>query len=114
MIVSFLNSSGGICAFGVGSTGIVYGDLISRHEEDVLKCTIDECVKRTIPSLRCDQYRVKFTPVMEKTHFNQKQVLEIKVNPGDAYKLYEDQHHKVPVVILSMYYLIDSWISLIN
>ena len=87
-------------AFGVRATGIIYGEIISRKEEDILRCTIDEAIKRINPCIRCDQYLVKFTPVKGE-HFMDasklpRQVLEIKV-AQDFYELYEDQNHKVRV-----------------
>ena len=98
-VVSMLNSTGGIIAFGVRNTGIIYGEWIARREEDVLKCTIDEAVKRINPCVRYDQYLVKLTPVngqhfMDYSQYPRK-VLEIKVAQGDPHELYEDLNHEV-------------------
>ncbi len=97
--MSFLNSDGGILAFGVRPSGVIYGEKITRREEDHLKCAIDEAVKRIIPYVSSNKYSVSFTPVKGR-HFDDKpntvrQVLEIRVTPGEPYELYEDSRHEV-------------------
>lgn len=102
-IGSFLNGDGGILCFGVRKTGVIYGDEISRKEEDNLKLIIDEIFKKMTPHVPTDTYRVTFTPVVG-TSFRRGdghkeatilQVLEIRVAPGDPFSLYEDQNHEV-------------------
>lgn len=100
---SFLNGDGGILCFGVRKTGVIYGDEISRKEEDNLKLIIDEIFKKMTPHVSTDTYRVTFTPVVGgsyRRHNRYKeatklQVLEIRVAPGDPFSLYEDQNHEV-------------------
>ena len=103
-VVAMLNSNGGILAFGVRQTGVIYGEVINRWEEDLLKRTIDETVKRISPCVRYDQYVVKFTPVCGSHFMDYSQqtryVLEIKVK-GDSYELYEDQNHEVGMLSVS-------------
>ena len=104
-----LNSNGGILAYGVRQTGVIYGETINRNEEDALKCTIDETVKRISPCVRYDQYVVKFTPVCGSHFMNhsryKRQVLEVKVAPGDPFELYEDQRHQVRSTPLVPYFI---------
>ena len=94
-----LNSSGGILAFGVHNNGVILGVKLTKGEEDLLKCTIDETMKGISPCVRCNQYLVKFTPVKSQFFMDDSQhkrhVLEIKVTAGDPYELYEDQDHEV-------------------
>lgn len=92
-IVSLLNSNGGIMAYGVRHNGVIYGDKITRKEQDNLNTIIDEAVKRIFPLVGLGMYRVTFTPV-EETEADY-QVLTIGVERGDPFKLYEDQNHEV-------------------
>lgn len=92
-MVAMLNAAGGVMVYGVRYNGVIYGDKINRKEQDNLNNIIDDIVKRIIPTVGLDMYRVAFIPV-EETHPNN-QVLRISVKPGDPYKLYEDQSHKV-------------------
>jgi len=97
--VSFLNSKGGILAFGVRSSGVIYGEQISRREEDTLKCSIDEAVKKINPCVCYNKYSVNFTQVKGR-HFDDvrpvlRQVLEIRVLQGEPDQLYEDPRHEV-------------------
>ena len=87
-------------------TGVIYGDVITRKEEDNLKLIIDEIFKKMNPHVQTDTYRVTFTPVVGSS-FGRRyggygvmgatklQVLEIRVAPGDPFSLYEDQSHEV-------------------
>lgn len=95
-----LNGDGGIIMYGVRTNGIVYGEKISRKEEDNLKNTIDTAMKRIIPYVGGDKYKVKFIKVSENDHRSSlqaasHQVLKIKVEPGDPYEMYEDPNHEV-------------------
>lgn len=95
-MVALLNAEGGILVYGVRPNGIVYGERISRHEQDVLNNTIDNVVKRIIPSVGLDMYRVVFLPAIDRDRDADDkalQVLTIKVEPGNS--LYEDLNHKV-------------------
>lgn len=89
-LVSLLNTSGGIICFGVTRDGVIRGNEISRKEEDVFKCTIDEAVKRIHPMVEPSMYRVSFTSVVDKrgreTRYT---ILEIRVNKGDRFQIYE-------------------------
>ena len=97
--MSFLNTKGGILAFGVRASGVIYGEKISRREEDILKCSIDEAVKKINPCVYFNKYNVSFTPV-KGHHFDDdkdvfRQVLEIRVLQGEPDQLYEDPRHQV-------------------
>lgn len=100
-IVSLLNADGGILAYGVRPNGVVYGEEISRREQDMLNhTTIDETVKRIIPTVGVEMYRVTYTDVDMPKEVGvapprRRQVLEIRVAPGRQYQLYEDQNHEV-------------------
>ena len=102
-IVSLLNADGGILAYGVRPNGIIYGEEISRREQDMLNhTTIDETVKRIIPNVDVEMYRVTYTDVNMPAEVGgalprRRQVLEIRVAPGSPYQLYEDQNHEVRV-----------------
>lgn len=93
--MSLLNTSGGILCFGAKPSGHVYGQEMSRKEEDVYRCTIDEVVKRIHPMVKPSMYRVSFTPVASRSRYNMTSkdrslyVLEIRVQRGDPYQLYE-------------------------
>ncbi len=87
--------------YGVRPTGVIYGEQISRREQDMLNhTTIDETVKRIIPVVAVGMYRVTYTDVVDIPDSPSKapkrfQVLEIRVEPGRPYQLYEDQNHEV-------------------
>ena len=72
----------------------MYGDFISRREEDQLKLTIDDVFKKFRPMVKTSQYRVTFTPVdsCQEAH---RVVLEIRVQAGSHGELYEDMNHEV-------------------
>ncbi len=85
-----LNTNGGIICFGVTKDAIVRGNEISRKEEDVFKCIIDEAVKRIHPMVEPYMYRVSFTPVVDKRGRETRyKILEIRVNKGDQFQIYE-------------------------
>lgn len=89
-LVSLLNSSGGIICFGVRPNGSVVGIKTTRKDEDVYKCTIDEAVKRIHPMVKPSKYRVSFTPVVDHRGGETKKcVLEIRVEKGDRFQIYE-------------------------
>ena len=89
-LVSLLNTNGGILCFGARPTGNVCGVKINRKEEDVLKCSIDEVVKRIHPMVKPSMYRMTFTPVVDhRGRDTESFVLEIRVGKGDQFQLYE-------------------------
>jgi hypothetical protein len=94
-LCSFLNGSGGILCFGCRENGRIYGETISRKEEDTLRLMIDARIKKMHPFVSPSTYRVTFTPV--HSHYNKtsvRYVLEIRVTPGDRYQLYETEFHE--------------------
>ena len=94
-VVSLLNGDGGIIAFGLRQNGVIYGEKISRSEEDKLQCLVDSAVKRIQPCVRVKQCRIHYIPVHDPIgNENQdRKVLEIKVESGKT--LYEDRNHEV-------------------
>ena len=102
-IGSFINGDGGILCFGVRKTGVIYGDNISRKEEDCIRLVIDETFKKMHPHVPTDSYRVTFTPVLTSSRYQRDgrkdtakpHVLEVRVAPGDPFSLYEDLNHEV-------------------
>ena len=107
-IGSFLNGEGGILCFGVRKTGVIYGETITRREEDNLRLVIDEIFKKMHPHVPTDKYRVTFTPVLGSSfrrwdgvkEATMKLVLQIRVAAGDPFSLYEDFNHEVSLVVL--------------
>ncbi len=93
-VVSLLNADGGILAYGVRpNNGKVYGETITRREQDVLtNSTIDNALKRIVPSVGVDLYSVFFTKVKDQED-KFVQVVRIKVAKGK--QVYEDLEHKV-------------------
>lgn len=102
-IGSFINGDGGILCFGVRKTGVIYGESITRREEDNIKQLLDDIFKRMHPHVQTDGYRVTFTPVLGSSYYRGDRikettklyVLEIRVAPGDPFSLYEDYNHDV-------------------
>ena len=102
-IGSFINGDGGILCFGVRKTGVIYGDSISRKEEDLIRLLIDETFKKMHPHVATNGYRVTFTPVLKSSHSRcdggkdtrKLHVLEVRIAPGDPFSLYEDLNHEV-------------------
>ena len=103
-MVSLLNAHGGIIAYGVRPSGIIYGEEINRREQDMLNHTvIDEAAKRIIPAVPGAMYSVQYVPVdmppLESGEIPPKmrKVLLIRIEPGKPYQLYEDMNHEVGV-----------------
>ena len=101
-MVAMLNTTGGVMFYGVRPSGTIYGERINRKEQDNLKNIIDDTVKRIIPSVRLDMYRLSFIPVDGGPC--DRVVLKISVKLGDPVKLYEDAHHNVRIVIMYQYF----------
>lgn len=98
-MVSLLNAGGGILTYGVQSNGRIYGERISRCEQDKLThSSIDGAIRRIIPIVEGDMYSIIFNdvvgaPLDGQTH--NRKVVRIKVTPGRPYELYEDLNHHV-------------------
>lgn len=90
-----LNAAGGILVYGVRQNGVIYGERITRKEQDNLNLAIDNIVKRIIPTVGLEMYNVSFVPVDGVKDEQDLQVLMIRVQPGEAYQLYEDPQHEV-------------------
>ena len=76
----------------------MYGAEISRKEEDNLKLIIDEVFKKFRPIVEPQNYRVTFTPLRQGSEWNARVVLEIRVQAGDQYEMYEDYNHEVCII----------------
>ena len=94
-MVAMLNAAGGILVYGVRQNGVIYGERITRKEQDNLNLAIDNIVKRIIPTVGLEMYNVSFVPVDGVKDEQDLQVLMIRVQPGEAYQLYEDPQHEV-------------------
>ena len=75
---------------------MVYGQHVSRKEEDVYKLCIDEVMKKMHPMVCPSRYRVSFVPVDMRSYRSSSYfVLEIRVSNGEPYLMYEDSRHEV-------------------
>ncbi len=75
-------------------SGVIYGEKITRKEEDNIRLVIDEVLKRFHPMVKPQNYRVTFTPV-ESRRETSRCVVEIRLAPGETGELYEDMYREV-------------------
>lgn len=70
---------------------------MNRKEEDNIKLVIDNVFKRFRPIVEPKQYRVTFTTLKERygTFEGRKVVIEIRIQAGDQFEMYEDLNHEV-------------------
>ena len=78
--------------------GTVYGDPLPRKQEDNMKLVIDEIFKKFRPMVPPQRYRVTCTHLGGRYHgSDQRVVVEIRVQAGVDFEMYEDYNHEVGV-----------------
>ena len=93
-------------------SGTVYGEPLPRKQEDIIKLVIDEVFKKFRPMVQPQRYRVTCTPLSDRYRMNEcpKLVVEIRVQAGDDYEMYEDYNHEVCVVVLLLCVCVWVWV----
>ncbi|XP_066931959.1 microtubule-associated protein RP/EB family member 1-like [Clytia hemisphaerica] len=88
-----LNSHGGVIYFGVNSSGIIKGKLISRKEEDDLRLAVDRTFGHFQPFVSSQHYRLSFVPLDGGYRY-----IELKVSIGEMGEIYEDGRQQVYII----------------
>ena len=85
-------------------TGTIYGDPLPRKEEDNVKLIIDEVFKKFKPMVQPSRYRVTCTHLGGRyAGTDLRVVVEIRIQTGDDYEMYEDYNHEVCLAVHSIY-----------